>query len=302
LALLRNIRPHVLHAHLYHANLLARLARLVTPLPVLLSTIHSLAESHHASASVRLRDFLYRLTDPLSDRTISVSRAVAERHLTSRAVSPRRSAVIPNGVHPEDFTFSEAERCRLRESLGLGEGFVWLAAGRLMWKKDYATMLLATSRQPGTTLLIAGEGPLEAELRRQAETLGADVRFLGLRGDIPLLMKAADGFVLSSVVEGLPLVLIEAALAGLPAVATDVGGVREILLDGESGFVVPPKDPVALARAMASVAAMPGDARREMGEAARRHAARQFGMVEVANQWESLYRECLLEAEQRLLP
>ncbi len=302
LDLLRRERPCVLHAHLFHANLLARLARLIAPVPVVISTIHSLAESRRASAKVRLRDCLYRLTDALGARTVSVSRAVAARHLASRAVSTHRSLVIPNGARPEVFKAVPEDRARLRESLGLGEGFVWLAAGRLMWKKDYATMLLAMARRPGGTLLIAGEGPLEPELRAQAGALNLPVCFLGLRGDIPQLMNAADGFVLSSVVEGLPMVLIEAAFAGLPAVAADAGGVREVVLDGESGFVAPPGDPAALASAMGRLAAMPVEARRAMGRAARQNAIRRFSISEVAAQWESLYRECLLESEQRLLP
>lgn len=302
LNLLREIRPQILHAHLFHANLLARFTRLICPVPVLLSTIHSLAESASGSGKIRLRDWLYRLTDALSDRTISVSEAVAVRHLESHAVSPRRSAVIPNGALPERFESSAEKRTRVREALGIHDEFAWLAAGRLMWKKDYATMLLAMAKQPAGMLFIAGEGPLGEELRVQAEAFGERVRFLGLREDVPDLMNACDGLVMSSVVEGLPMVLIEAALASLPAVATDVGGIREVIRDGETGFVVPVQDAEALGDAMRRVAAMPADARQRMGAIARRNAIDRFSLSEVAARWESLYRDCLLEAERYLLP
>lgn len=302
LNLLRNWKPQVLHAHLFHANLLARLARLICPVPVLLSTLHSLAESGQGSARIGLRDWLYRLTDWLSDRTVGVSEAGAARHVASRAVSPRRSLVIPNGARPEAFVAAPEPRARMREALGIRDEFAWLAVGRLMWKKDYATMLLAMARQPAGALFIAGEGPLEEELRGQANTLGATVHFLGLRDDVPALMNACDGFVMSSVVEGLPMVLIEAAMAGLPAVATDAGGVREVVRDGETGFVVPAQDAAALSDAMRQVASMPPEARRRMGTAARRIAMDRFSISKVAAQWEELYRDCLHEAARRLLP
>lgn len=300
--LLRELRPQVLHAHLFHANLLARLMRLICPVPVLLSTIHSLAESGRASNRIRLRDWLYRLTGPLSDRTVSVSKTVAARHVASHAVSRHRSMVIPNGVHPELFESSPEKRAHIRGALDIHEDFAWLAVGRLMWKKDYATMLLAMARQPTGTLFIAGEGPLESELRTQAESLGARVRFLGLREDVPDLMRACDGLVLSSVVEGLPMVLIEAAMASLPAVATDVGGIREVIRDGETGFIVPPQDATVLGAAMRQVEAMSVEARRQMGATARRNAIDRFSLAEVAAQWERLYHDCLLESERRLLP
>ena len=302
LLLLRTAKPLIVHAHLFHANLLARLVRLICPLPVLISTLHSLAESGRSSSGVRLRDWLYRLTDWLSDRTVSVSDAVATRHIASRAVSPRKSGVIPNGIPPEAFGKAPEMRARARAGLGLQDEFVWLAAGRLMWKKDYATMLLAMAGGATGTLLIAGKGPDEEALRAQAESLGAQVRFLGLREDIPDLMNACDGFVMSSVVEGLPMVLIEAAMASLPAVTTDAGGAPEVVRHGESGFVVRTRDAAALGEAMRRLAAMSAADRQRMGDAARRIALDRFSISNVAAQWESLYRECLGEAERRLLP
>ena len=293
------LRPHVLHGHMFHANLAARLARLVLPVPVVVSTIHSIAESPRGSAPLRGRDRLYRVTGWLAGATVCVSEAVAERHAAARAVSARRLRVIPNGVDTTLFRPDAARRADTRAALALGGEFAWLAVGRLMWKKDYPTMLDAMARQPGGVLLIAGEGPLDAELRALAARLGARARFLGPREDIPALMNACDGLLLSSIVEGLPMVLLEAAASGLPAVAAGVGGVREAVLDGRTGYVVPPGDPAALAAAMARQASLDAETRARMSAAAREHASVRFDIATVAEQWERLYLELLASARRR---
>ncbi|HWQ52904.1 MAG TPA: glycosyltransferase [Bryobacteraceae bacterium] len=295
-AILVRIRPHLLHSHMFHANVLARLLRLVCPVPVVISTIHSIAESARGSRGVRLRDLAYRVTDPLADAVTAVSGAVAARHVTAGAVRPGELRVIPNGIDTAVFRPDIARRANIRRDLGVESAFVWLAAGRLMWKKDYPTLLRAFAGQPGAVLLIAGEGPQEAELRELARGLAVDVRFLGCRGDVAALMNAADGFVLSSVVEGLPLALLEAAASGLPSVAADAGGVRDVVDDGATGFVVPAGDAAALAAAMSRLAGFSADARTEVSRAARSRAVACFDLSVVAAQWEELYRELLTEA------
>jgi glycosyltransferase involved in cell wall biosynthesis len=295
-AILFRLRPQLLHSHMFHANLLARLARLFLPFPVVISSLHSAAESARGGRSVRLRDLAYRLTDPLADMVAAVSRATAERHAGGRAVPRRKLRVVPNGVDTTVYRPDLERRAAARRQLELGTGFVWLAAGRLMWKKDYPALLQAFRQQAGATLLIAGEGPQEAELRQLAATLAVDTRFLGRRNDIPALMNAADAFVLSSLVEGLPVALLEAAASGLPAVATAAGGAGEIVRDGETGFVVPPGDPELLAAAMSRLATLSPEARLAMSRAARAQAAARFDMATVASQWEDVYRELLLRA------
>lgn len=289
--ILRELRPSVLHSHMFHANLLARLMSLAFPAPLIVSTLHSMAESSRHSTGTRWRDWLYRATDPLADATVAVCQAVAERHAAAGAARRGKLRVIPNGVDTEQFRPDAAARDRLRGELGVGDEFVWLAAGRMMWKKDYPTMLRAAGRLGAGILLIAGAGPLEAELAALARELRVGARFLGPREDLPALMNAADGLVLSSVVEGLPMVLLEAAASGLPCVTTDAGGAREAVLDGQTGFVAPCGNPEALAAAMARLVELPGAARQEMGRAARHLALAHFDMGPVTSQWEQLYRE-----------
>jgi glycosyltransferase involved in cell wall biosynthesis len=190
-ALLRKIRPQVLHCHMFHANLLGRAARMVCPVPVGISTIHSAVESSRTSGSTRLRDRIYRITDALANSTVAVCHTPG-----------RKRRVIPNGVDTRRFRPDAALRERMRLTLGAGDEFVWLAVGRLMWKKDYPTMLRAFAAQRGGLLLIAGEGPQEPELHALAAELRANVRFIGLRADVAELMCACDGYLLSSVIEG----------------------------------------------------------------------------------------------------
>lgn len=292
-AILRTIRPAVLHCHMFHANLLGRLARLLFPIPRVISTLHSLAESSRESPDVTRRDRLYRLTDPLAHATVAVCQAAADRHAEARAVRRDKLRVIPNGVDTARFRPEDARREAARKALGIASAdeFVWLAAGRLMWKKDYPTMIRASAHRPGRKLWIAGAGPQEAELNTLASELKADVRFLGLRADLPELMNAADALVLSSTVEGLPMVLLEAAASGLPCVATRAGGSGEVVIDGQTGFLSPCGDVESLAGAMARIEVLSIEERCEMGRAARAVALERFDIGVIAAQWEQLYRD-----------
>jgi glycosyltransferase involved in cell wall biosynthesis len=255
---------------MFHANVLGRLLRLICPVPLVISTIHSLAESSRTSDRVRARDLLYRITDPLADITVAVSQAAAERHVAARAVPASHILVIPNGV--DTAVFHPPERPRPPAE------FTWLAVGRLMWKKDYPTLLAAFARLSRGRLRIVGTGPDDAELRRTAP---ARVEFLGERTDVPGLLRSADGFVMSSLVEGLPVALLEAAATGPPCVATDAGGVRETGL----AVVVPPRDPEALAEAMRGVMERPPDRNN------RAAVCERFSLDAVAARWEALYTE-----------
>jgi glycosyltransferase involved in cell wall biosynthesis len=287
---LARFKPAILHSHLFHANLAARLARLFCSIPVVISTVHSAAESCRRTGSFRHRDLLYRLTDALADATVFVSSAAAQRHIAAGAVSPDQALVIPNGVDVARFRPNPDVRARARVALGLDSGFIWLAAGRLMWKKNYPLMLEAMERQPNAVLLIAGDGPDAIRLQKFA---GPNVRFLGPRQDIPDLMNACDGFVLSSDVEGLPMVLLEAAASGLPAVATAVGGVSEVVVHERTGYVVAPDDAAALAAAMHRLSALSPEARSAMIRAAREHAVSRFALDGAVARWEELCRDLL---------
>jgi glycosyltransferase involved in cell wall biosynthesis len=195
-----------------------------------------------------------------------------------------------------------------RESVRLGLGlqgkFLWLAVGRFEIAKDYGTMLRAFAvvrrEHADTALLLVGRGSLQSQTEALANSLslGGDVRFLGMREDVPELMPAADAYVMSSAWEGMPIVLLEAAATGLPVVATEVGGNSEIVWRGETGFLVPPRNPDALARAMVALMELPEAQRRSMGELGRERVGAHFALGRMVERWESLYLEVLARKGQ----
>jgi glycosyltransferase involved in cell wall biosynthesis len=287
-------RPDVLHSHMVHANFMARVLRLYVRVPALVSTIHSLHEGG------RLKMWVYRLTNGLADQMTIVSQAAADRFVNEGIIPRELLTVVPNGVDTERFRAVPVEaRRRLRETMGLERAFVWIAVGRFDPPKDYPTMLRAfatlRARAPEAVLLLVGRGSLQTETESLARELGLTdrVRFLGVRHDVPELMSAADGYVMSSAWEGMPVVLLEAAAAGLPIVATAVGGNREVVCDQESGFLVPPGDPDALGEAMVRLSASSDDQRRAMGERGREHVRARYDLSRMVERWEELYREVL---------
>jgi glycosyltransferase involved in cell wall biosynthesis len=290
--IIRKWQPDVVHSYMVHANLLARIVRFLAPIPVLICSARSIDEGG------RFREVLYRLTDPLCDLTTQVSQAGLERYVRMGAVPRHKIRYIPNGVDTERFKPNLEDRLKVRKELGV-EGFVWLAVGRFDPPKDYPNMLQAFARvvhkHSNTILLIAGDGPLRKTMENLARELGIEKRtkFLGIRRDIPQLMNAADAYVMSSSREGMPNVLLEASATGLPIVATDVGGNREIVLDGVTGFLVPPRNPEALARAMLRIMDLSDEERKEMGKRARKHIEFKFNLDRVVDLWEILYYELL---------
>jgi glycosyltransferase involved in cell wall biosynthesis len=148
---------------------------------------------------------------------------------------------------------------------------------------------------PSARLVVAGAGCLEGELRGLTMQLGLErrVRFMGFEPNVCRWMQAADGFVLSSRLEGLPLVLLEAAACGLPSVATDVPGTPEVVDDGVTGWLAPPADPDALQAAMIRMMKLSPEERAAMGARARQRVTDQFGLEAVLDRWEALYGELL---------
>lgn len=290
---IRHWKPDIVHSHLFHANLLARITRPIAPIPVLISSLRSITETS------RLREALYRVTDPLCDVTTHVCQTGAERYVRIGTVPKHKMRYIPNGVDTSTFRPDSEARERLRSELNAEHAFVWLAVGRFDPPKDYPTLLRAFSTaindMPDSLLLLAGDGPLREEMEDMARLLGVHphIRFLGIRRDIAQLMNAADAYVMSSSREGLPNVLLEAHATGLPVVATNVGGNSEIVQDGVTGLIVPPRNPDALAEAMRRITALSESDRQQMGAAARKHIVRNYSIEHVVNLWEQLYQDCL---------
>lgn len=211
---------------------------------------------------------------------------VACSHSVARRIAPAHSRVIYAGVAPA--------RAIARDR---GASPVFGAAGRLVAVKGFDCLLRAfaavVAAIPGARLEICGDGPLRGELEAQARRLGCDqaVTFLGWRRDYPAPAGGWDVFVQPSLEEGFGVALLEAMAQGLPAIASDVGGIPELVEPGVTGWLVPPGDDAGLARALLESLRTPSASRR-MGDAARRAAAR-FSAEAMALQTATLYEELL---------
>jgi glycosyltransferase involved in cell wall biosynthesis len=284
-------RPDIIHSHTFPANTFARLLqrtlRTADATPRLLNTIHNVNEGGWH------RMLLYRATDSLADQVTAVSKAAADRFLQIHAVSAGKMRVLTNGIDAEAFAPDRSRRRRTRIEMQAGSSFVWLAVGRLVPAKDYPNLLRAfaqvRSAHPKTRLWIAGDGDPASIVTGE----NSGVHWLGLRHDIVDLLDAADGYVLSSAWEGMPLALGEAMAMEKPVVATDVGGVRELVHD--AGFIVAPKDSNALAAAMIQAMTLSEKAGKELGRDARNRIQLHFSMIEKAEEWEDLYAQFMKE-------
>ena len=257
-----------------------------------------------APMQTRFRELAYRLSDPWCDLTTQVSAEGAERYVAIGATPASKMQFVPNAVDCQRFRPDPEQRRRIREELGLGDVFTWIWIGRIEEQKDPWTLLQAfrvattTSATP-CVLLVVGSGSLEKEMRERATSLGIanKVRFLGLRGDVPALLNAADAYVLSSIREGFPMVLLEAAASGLPLVVTTTGA--EAVVADRSGWVVGLRDPDALAERMCALMALSPDRRRAMGAEGRNLVSSKFALDAVLDTWERVYASIL---EKKRLP
>lgn len=288
--LLREWRPEVLACFMFHASLLGRVAGRLARVPVVVSSVRT------SRMGSPLQQRLLAWTDALSDATTANSAAVAAELRRRGICAAERVWHLPNAIDPDEVRPSRPREAT-RDALGIRPGdFLWLAVGNLMPDKDYPALLRAFARVAGedaaARLRIAGAGPLEGELRALAAELRVEEAvFLGRRADVADLLAAADAFVMSSAYEGVPNALMEAFLAGLPAVATDVGGVGELLRDGEGGALVPAGDPERLASAMRDIAALDPTRRGERGAAGRRRVLELCSLDRVVDRWEALFAE-----------
>jgi len=285
--LLREVRPQVLHTHLYHPNLYGRLAALGLGIPAVVASVHN------TYSRVKLHRRLWNFAlAPCTHRLLVSSPQVREDVRTYDWVNPGRLEVIPYGIRLEELEIPDS-REQARQRLGV-EGFCAAVVGRLEEQKGHRFLLAALpavrQEAPDLTALLVGSGREEQALRRQARELGLEetARFLGTRRDLPLIFRAADLFVQPSLWEGLPLALLKAMGSGLPPVATRVSGVADVIEDGVNGFLTPPGDSPALARAMIELYRQPL-LRQQMGAAARATVAQRYSLEAMLRRLAALY-------------
>jgi glycosyltransferase involved in cell wall biosynthesis len=286
---LRQFRPALLQTFLFHANIAGRLAARRAGVPVVVSGVR--VSEHDARWRMRMD----RWTNRLVTHNVCVSTAIAERY-RGLGIPDRKLSVIPNGV--EVAAFESAAPADLSE-FGIPAGSrILLAIGRLHPQKGFDQLIDAVGPilkdHPDVHLLIVGEGPQRPLLEQKIAASDQHTRMhlTGRRDDIAGLLRACSLFVLSSRWEGMPNVLLEALAAGVPVVATDVEGVRDIVEDAVSGVIVPRESTFELRTAVTRLLADPPLASK-LAAAGQRRVRSDFTWERVTEQYTQLWSRLL---------
>lgn len=292
-ASLRSFAPHVLHTLLWPGNSYGRLAAMGLGIPVIVAAERVMVRYR------RWQVLLERALGRVTDAYLVNCEAIASWLVEHERLAPGKIHVIPNGIDLDSLPAFSLDRRAAREAAGFDPHRRLIAhAGRLEPQKDFPTYLRAAAmvaaEMPDVDFLVIGEGGQRAELEALAKRLGlgARVRFTGLRHDVPRLLGGVDALALTSIFEGFPNVVLEAMAAGAVAVATDVGGCRELVASGETGFLVPARAPAAVAASVLRVLRDPALARR-LATAARRRVESSYGVEVMAERTGAAYLDLL---------
>lgn len=287
-------RVDLVHAHQYTPFFYAAAARGLRRWPPILFTEHGrFFPDYPRKKRMLFNRFALRRTD----RVVAVGEAVRGALVENEGIRRERIEVIYNGVDAAAFECPPDDREAVRREIGVGpDDLVLIQVARLDELKDHGTAIRTIQRvaakRKDARLVLVGDGPkrtgVEAEIARCG--VGPNVRLVGTRPDVARLLHAADLFLLTSISEGIPVTLIEAMAAGLPVVSTDVGGVAEVVADGETGLLAPSGDDETLTRAVLRLA---GDAefRERLGRAGHERATGVFSQSAM----HAAYARCLEE-------
>ena len=280
--LIKSFRPDVVHAHMVHANIFARLNRVLCPVPKIICTAHSSNEGG------KTRMAAYRLTNHLADVNTNVSRSATEALINKGAFSKNNVITVYNGIDLRKFE-------KNHDSVNLDKNVLNLiSVGSFSDAKDYPNLInafaiLKSRNNSNVKLTIVGDG----ELRPQIESLikelrlDKDITLLGRRSDVPKLMNGADIFLLASKFEGFGLVVAEAMACECYVVATDSGGVAEVM--GDTGKRVPINDSMALANAIKEAIELNVVDRIQNNKKARMRVEEYFSLEASVQKWLALY-------------
>jgi glycosyltransferase involved in cell wall biosynthesis len=303
----RRERPSIVHTHSSKAGILGRVAARLAGVPVIIHTVHGFG--FHDEQPWPARAFLValeRAVAPLTTRFIAVSRANIERGIRLGIFQRHRVALIRSGIRIAEFESAGRDPALahgdvLRRELGLaGRGPIVGMVACLKPQKSPVAFVEVAARVaaavPEAVFVIVGDGDLRPSVQARAEALGLRDRLhlLGWRRDVPRIMASLDVLVLTSLWEGLPRVIPEAIAAGVPVVATGVDGTADILEDGVTGFVRPPRDLEGLASSVTRLLLEPGLGKAVAARA--RKGLREFDIDVMVRAQEALYLELLGEA------
>ena len=298
--LMRREKPHIVHTHTATAGLLGRLAAKLAGVPVILHTFHGhVLHGYFGPLRSKALVWMERRLARLSDRIVTVSEG-QKRELVGYGIAPlEKIAVVPLGFELEDLLACESHRGELRRELGLTDQNKLIGiVARLVPIKNHRLFLqvaeVVAEAVPQARFLVVGDGELREEIEAYARDLGLDGRvlFTGWRQDLPRLYADLDVVALTSINEGTPVSLIEAMAAGVPVVATAVGGVPDVIVDGKTGYLVKAGNVEGMAEAIIELLSNPEKAR-EMGQEGREAVCPKFSAQTLIANVEELYDELL---------
>jgi glycosyltransferase involved in cell wall biosynthesis len=297
--LLHERKPHIVHTHMAKAGALGRTAARRAGVPIVVHTFHGhVLSGYFNDLFNRALVMTERKLADTSDALTAVSPSIRDELLKLGIGTPSKWHVIPEGLDLTPLVDSFVTLQAAREQLGLPtHGPLIGIVGRLVRIKDHDTFLHAAAQVseawPTANFVVAGDGELRSELESRARTiLGRHVFFTGWVLDLATLYRALDIVVLSSRNEGTPITLLEAGAAGLPVVATRVGGVPDIVQDGETGLLAPTGRPSEIASLIIRLLKHP-QLRQSMGQDARKLVTSRFSADRLVNDVNQLYHELL---------
>ena len=301
--LMRRERPHIVHTHTAKAGFVGRIAARLAGVPVVLHTFHGhVFHGYFSPAKTRLVLLIERLGARLSTRIITISPRLREEIARYGVTRSEHIEVIPLGFDLEAFASQPRATGDFRRSLDFpADAKLIGAVGRLVPIKNIPLLLeaaaLARQQNPAIRVVIVGDGELREELQTRADALGlaGAVVFAGWRRDLASVYGDLDAVVISSDNEGTPASLIEAMATGCPVIATRVGGVPDLIADGETGRLVPPGDREALAGALLALF-QESELTADMAELARRRVLERHQATRLVADIDRLYRELLAAA------
>jgi glycosyltransferase involved in cell wall biosynthesis len=295
-AVLRGAAIDVLHTHGGIAGLYGRLAAKKAGIPAVVHTLHGIHYLHYRNPLLKWAFIvLERRLSRFTDAVIFVSQADLRKGMKLRLAPAGKARLIRNGIDPAGM-IPGFDRAAKKIELGSDGRPLIVAVSRLHRQKGLKYLLRAVPliREgiPAVKVVIAGGGPLASKLASAVRRLriGESASLLGEREDAREVLAAADVFVLPSLWEGLPYVLVEAAALGKPIIASDIDGVREVVRSGETGVLVPPRDPGSLAAALILLL-LDQDLAGKLGERARRDIPSDFALERMVRETEALYLE-----------
>lgn len=292
--LVRILKEHnvdIIHCHRHKPSFYGTLAAKIAGVPVIFSHVHGLNRSKNPR-----RKFINWIILRWVTKIVAVSKAVKEDVLRDNpTVRPEQVILIRNSIDYDRFADVQITKEQAKQNIGLkANSFVFGTVGRLAHTKGQTYLIKAFVKikqtLPSAHLIFIGEGPLRNQLEAQAAKASPDsIHFLGRRDDVPELLRAMDVFVFPSIAEGFGLALAEAMAAGVPCIATEVGGMPEIINGEDVGLLVPPGDPEALAKAMIGIANMPEQELKCLIEKAKERIRTNFNHDVVIKKLENIY-------------